>query len=85
MLSLMALGENVSLRAAAPGQLPLLLRRVGSQLRGVFFCPQYGLCVHSAAPSKNIAFSELGILFSECTGLPAVEQRRKRAIMTLLP
>ena len=56
MLSLMALGENVSLRAAAPGQLSLLLKRVGSQLRGVFFCPQYGLCVHSAARSKNIAF-----------------------------
>lgn len=64
MLSLMALGENLSLRAAAPGQLPLLLRRVDGQLGGVFFGPQYGLSVHSAAPSKNIAFSELRMLFS---------------------
>ena len=41
--------------------------------------------VHYAALGKNIVFSELGMLFCECTELPAAEQRGEKAIRTLLP
>ena len=51
----MALAENLSLRAMAPDQLPLSVRRVDSQLGGVFFCPQYGLFILQL-PARTLPF-----------------------------